>query len=378
LPKNGLTDDPVEAGRGDIFLGMDWCADVVPSLIPWFEMQKRRGMRVIFAIYDMLPIMQPQMFPPELEPMVRRWLDVLSMIADGLVCISRTVSDEVLACLNGTRRELSLPLHVGFFHLGADLRASLPTGGLPESSTTILTGIRTRPSFLMVGTVEPRKGHRQALAAMEQLWPDNVDANLVMIGKKGWMIDDLAERIERHPEHNNRLFWLQGVSDEMLDHVYRSARVLLAASQGEGFGLPLIEAAQYGLPIIARDIPVFREVAGEHAFYFNGEDAQTLADALRAWLSLGHAAPISTKIPWLTWHQSSRQLLEVVLRDRWYRSWPDGSTSLGSPITVDLAERDLSSSLEKSISLGSQLSELSSENVDATIKSSSRGRRVGS
>ena len=48
----------------------------------------------------------------------------------------------------------------------------------------------------MVGTVEPRKGHRQALAAMELLWTDDVDANLVIIGKKGWMMDDLVERID--------------------------------------------------------------------------------------------------------------------------------------------------------------------------------------
>lgn len=89
----------------------------------------------------------------------------------------------------------------------------------------------------------------------------------------------------------NRLFWPQGVRDETLEQVYRSARALLAASEGEGFGLPLIEAAQHGLPIIARDIPVFREVAGEHAYYFGGEDAQTLADALRVWLSLGDATP---------------------------------------------------------------------------------------
>ena len=117
---------------------------------------------------------------------------------------------------------------------------------------------------------------------MEQLWADGVDANLAIIGHQGWNTDDLAKRIQEHPEHNQRLFWLPGVSDEMLEEVYRAAHVLLAASEGEGFGLPLIEAARHGLPIIARDIPVFREVAGEQAYYFRGEAAQDLADALRS------------------------------------------------------------------------------------------------
>ena len=159
----------------------------------------------------------------------------------------------------------------------------------------------------------------------------------------------------------------------MLDHIYRSARALLAASEGEGFGLPLIEAAQYGLPIIARDIPIFREVAGEHAYYFRGKDPGDLADALRTWLSLGDAAPASQSLPRLTWHQSSRQLLDVVLRDRWYGSWPDRANCLRSAIAVDREESDVSIPLDKSISIGSRLSESNSENVDVLDKSPSRG-----
>ena len=61
---------------------------------------------------------------------------------------------------------------------------------------------------------------------------------------------------------------------------------LISPSEGEGFGLPLIEAAQHATPIIARDIPVFREVAGDHAFYFDGLEASALADAIHQWLAL--------------------------------------------------------------------------------------------
>jgi glycosyltransferase involved in cell wall biosynthesis len=158
---------------------------------------------------------------------------------------------------------------------------------------------------------------------MELLWAGGMDTNLAIVGKRGWMIDDMAERIQQHAELDNRLFWLQRISDEMLEQVYCNARALLATSEGEGFGLPLVEAAQYGLPIIARDIPVFREVAGKHAYYFSGENAQALADALSDWLRLGEAVPPSTGIPWVTWQQSSRELLDAALGKRWYRSWDD-------------------------------------------------------
>ncbi|MDZ7598485.1 MAG: glycosyltransferase [Desulfobacterales bacterium] len=64
------------------------------------------------------------------------------------------------------------------------------------------------------------------------------------------------------------MFWLQGISDEYLEQVYACA-CLVAASLNEGFGLPLIEAARHRVPIIARDIPVFREVAADCAFIFD-------------------------------------------------------------------------------------------------------------
>jgi glycosyltransferase involved in cell wall biosynthesis len=137
------------------------------------------------------------------------------------------------------------------------------------------------------------------------------------------MMEDFAEHVQKHPERDKRLFWFQGISDEMLEQIYRNSRALLAASEGEGFGLPLIEAAQYGIPILARNLPVFREVASDHAHYFSGSDETALADALREWLALGEKAPASTGIRWYTWQESTRDLLDVVVRERWYRSYPD-------------------------------------------------------
>jgi glycosyltransferase involved in cell wall biosynthesis len=326
---NELADEPVESHHNDIFLGVDWPADVLPSLKGWFQAQQRHGLRTLFVVYDLLPLLRPELFPPELAPMTSGWLNTVTEIADGVACISQTVADELHNWLKKTSPNRSRPLPIGYFRLGADLRSSLPTGGLPKEATTLLAKFRSRPTFLMVGTVEPRKGHRLALAAMEALWKQQVDANLVIVGKKGWMMDDFAERFRQHPEHDIRLFWFQGISDEMLEEIYRSASALLAASEGEGFGLPLIEAAQHGIPIIARDIPIFREVASDHAYYFGGSEESGLADAIRTWLKLGDKAPSSNGLRSLTWQESTRDLLEVALNSRWHRHW-DGGLSLNN------------------------------------------------
>ena len=107
---------------------------------------------------------------------------------------------------------------------------------------------------------------------------------------------------------------LEGVSDEYLEKVYSSSACLIAASEGEGFGLPLIEAAQHHLPMIIRDIPVFREVAGDHAFYFQGLSADNLARSIKTWLESFEVNehPTSMAMPWLTWEESAHQLRIVL------------------------------------------------------------------
>jgi glycosyltransferase involved in cell wall biosynthesis len=178
-------------------------------------------------------------------------------------------------------------------------------------------------SLLMVGTIEPRKGHEAALAAMETFWDEGSEVALIIVGKEGWRSRDLVRRLRGHPQRNRRLFWLERTSDETLQRLYHQSSALLAASFAEGFGLPLIEAAHYGLPIIARDIPVFHEVAGDFAFYFPNTDSAALADSLRHWLQLyaGGKAPQSKGMPYLTWAQSTQQLLDVLIANRWYIVW---------------------------------------------------------
>jgi hypothetical protein len=103
---------------------------------------------------------------------------------------------------------------------------------------------------------------------------------------------------------------------------------MLMASEGEGFGLPLVEAARHGVPIITRDLPVFREISREHAFYFSGTDPTDLADALRTWLKLYRRGehPKSDKLPWLTWEESTKQLLQVVQEGKLYKRWQPART----------------------------------------------------
>ncbi len=86
------------------------------------------------------------------------------------------------------------------------------------------------------------------------------------------------------------------------------------ASEAEGFGLPIIEAARYDKPLILRDIPVFREIAGEHAFYFQGMAPEDLGRALSRWLHLETLGkvPLPHGMRLLSWQESAQRLFRAL------------------------------------------------------------------
>lgn len=325
-----LEDAPIEHRPGDIFLGLDVAASITTQNAALLTDMRNHGIQVFFVVYDILPLQLPDKFAYGTDAYFRKYLDTIARHADGLLCNTRATADMLTEWLMAHPPERSAALQIGHFHLGADLDASAPSAGLPANAPAIFAATAQRPTLLMVGTLEPRKAQAQALAAMELLWSEAIDVNLVIVGKPGWMVEPLIKKLKTHPQLGARLFWLDEASDEMLEALYRSCSALLAPSLGEGFGLPLIEAAQHGLPIIARRLRVFEEICSEHASYFEGETPQELADALRAWLALFAAgqAPVSTGLPWLSWSDSARKLLDCVIDQCWDRSLPGTSSGL--------------------------------------------------
>ena len=313
-----VSNDWMEFCPGDILLFLDLHPGVAISHQEKIQFLRNKGISVYHVVYDLIPVSRPEFFWSDLCIEFKEWLLAVSK-SDGAICISRSVADELTEWLKINSPKHLRPFKIGWFHLGADVENAVPSRGLPDDAPQVLAQLAARPSFLMVGTVEPRKGHAQTLAAFELLWADGVDVNLVIIGRQGWMVEMLLENLRPHHERSKRLFWLEGISDEYLEKIYAASTCLITASEAEGFGLPLIEAAQHKLPIITRDIPVSREVAGEHAFYFNGKEPADLARAVREWLALYQSDrhPKSHGMQWLTWEQSTQQLMDLILKEQW-------------------------------------------------------------
>lgn len=308
-------DDIVDVVPEDIFLGLDLSLESTSQRHEKLSLFSRRGVKIHFVVYDILLLQHPEWWPQGAQKLLKDWIELVTSVADSLVCISKSVADSVEDWISENLPKRCTHLTITHFHLGADIDSSLPSKGMPQNALETLRSIRDSLSFLMVGTVEPRKGYGQTLKAFERLWSKDIDVKLIIVGKPGWMVEDLSEALKNHPQDGKCLLWLENISDEYLESLYEASKALLFASEGEGFGLPLIEAAQHQIPIIARDLPVFREVAGDYAFYFQGTQPEQLADAIEMWINLYNEGdvPSSTEMPWLTWAESTEQLLSAIL-----------------------------------------------------------------
>lgn len=311
-------DSVVDTQSGDIFLGLD-LNHFASYKVNFFEEIRARGGLVYFVVYDVLPLtLSADYFNSRVRDAHYRWVNLLSR-QNGVLCISRTVADEFSETLSVCLPERKSSLKIGWFHLGADISA-FPSMGVPKNAEAILSQLEMRQTFLMVGTIEPRKGHLDVISAFDTLWQQDIDINLVIVGGLGWNVDFVIKLINAHQENGKRLFWLKGPSDEYLEKIYTVSDCLIAASIGEGFGLPIIEAAKHGISIIARDIPVFREVAGESALYFSNNVENNLTECIKHWLTHEKNNNVAT-ITWLTWEQSTQQLVDVISNDNWYSEW---------------------------------------------------------
>jgi glycosyltransferase involved in cell wall biosynthesis len=311
-----VPDLPIEPRSGDVFLGLDHAMPAVLEHAGELAAMRAEGVELCFVLNDTLPLTRPDWFPPDICTMFKHWFETISRIGDRVACISQATAADAREWMDRLQVPREKQPMVSWFHLGADGVVSVASqGAFTPEQRRVLECLRDTPSALVVGTLEPRKGHAQTLEAFNHLWSDGEDVVLVLVGRPGWMTEITQRRIRHHEEFGQRLFWFADADDGLLDSLYATCTVLLAPSEGEGFGLPLFEAARRGLPILCRDLAVFREVAGGHATYFSGEAPLSLATAVRAWLAAYKRGetPSSTGMQWLTWDQSALKLLDVVL-----------------------------------------------------------------
>ncbi|KAA5806376.1 glycosyltransferase family 4 protein [Thermoanaerobacterium thermosaccharolyticum] len=135
------------------------------------------------------------------------------------------------------------------------------------------------PYILYVGTIEPRKNIVNIIRAFKIVVAKNPNIKLVIVGKKGWLYDEIFNEVRNLSLENNIIF-TGYVSDEDLPAFYKNAILFIYPSKYEGFGLPPLEAMSFGCPVITSNISSLPEVVGDAGILVNPESVEELSDAM--------------------------------------------------------------------------------------------------
>lgn len=208
------------------------------------------------------------------ETVEARYLPRLTKLAERTIktATSLIVMSEAVRCELG-EIDPSAPSRAAVVRPARDALPHLTEG----EAEFLLRDSDVRPPFvLFVGTIEPRKNLDRLLDAWPTVSVELGAATLVVAGRPGWAGASTVDRLRT----TTMVRWLSP-GDRLLAALYKSAEALVLPSLYEGYGLPLIEAADAGLPIACSDIPVFREVAvPESVEFFDPHDVDDMAAAV--------------------------------------------------------------------------------------------------
>lgn len=283
-----LDNEIITPQKGDIFYALDFsvmyrCEPEIPLLEAqkngFFDELKKAGGKIFVRVYDLLPLTHPEFFPYHAGELHLRWCELLKDIDATLLAISSRVESDLKTYGFSKTKTLSLASHFKEYKKADKAK---------------------EPTFICVGTIEERKGIKAICLAFERLALIGANAKLIIVGRMGRVDDDFKAFLE-HGEHEN-IIYKGFCSDDELAELYATSHALIAASYDEGFGLPLIES---GLPVIARDIEIFREVLGGRALYF--KDNLELMNILINYKNISLLPPKNTR----TWGDVANELLEI-------------------------------------------------------------------
>ena len=259
------------AGRADVLHSIDLVPP--PSRLP-----------LVVTVHDVLPITHPELYPPAARAATAARLEVARRAAI-VVTTSASTGDEI-ASVGGLDRAGIVVAQPGWERVAALAPATVPVDG---------------PFVLCVGAVTPRKGYDVLAEALARLGDDA--PVVVVAGPDWWRADEVRAATAAAPA--GKLRFLGEVTDDVLAELYRQASAFCSASLAEGYGMPVVEALGHGVPVVATDLPVVRELAGDAALLVAPGDADALADGLRRVGDAGVAATLAaagpTRVASLTW-----------------------------------------------------------------------------
>lgn len=238
-----------------------------PCGIAPFAAPRSRYRRVV-TIHDSFARVVPETQDPMMRLLYRTLVPLTRYTADAVLTVSQASAQDLT-------RYCHIPPHkLHVTPLGIPARAKAPEESGPRQSLREL-GV-TRPYFLFVGNLTPRKNLGRVLEAFARVRKSCGDVQLVVVGPTFWR----SEEIFRQAQQTQGVLLTGFVSDETLHELYGGAAGLVFPSLYEGFGLPALEAMSRNCPVITSNVSSLPEVVGDAALLVNPQQVDEIAAAM--------------------------------------------------------------------------------------------------
>lgn len=272
-----------------------------------FARPRLAGARLAILVHDVIPLTHPHFYNSEWRVFFRERFHTVLPQADAIFAISGVVQAHIDQALNG-----AAPARSGAKGATYPVLAYNGIDKLPSLLAEPVKGaeVSTRAHLLMVGSIEPKKHHLYVLQELrDRLDRETGDLRLTIVGRYGWEAADIVEGINAVTRDSD-VTWRQDCDDVELAQLYREVDALIQASETEGFGLPMVEAAAAGCPIISSDHPVAREICPDGTLFFQIEPGAlkaSLAHLDRQYFSAWRQK--TQPRPWQSWHETVMSVL---------------------------------------------------------------------
>jgi Glycosyl transferases group 1 len=307
----------IDVGVGDIVFCPAYWHDLP---VNHFLKIKDAGGTVVILVHDLLPIVSERFYDAPWKHQFADNVKSALTYADAFFCVSDFTRRSLMEF--ATRNKLPTPPMVtaynGYEPLAPEeLQRKIASGEFQPllSQKKTWNYFAERQPFLMVGSIEPKKGHIPVIGCLEAMWSLGFERDLAIVGRRGWLEREVVEKIENSPYFNKKLFWFTGLDDIDLLHAYLNCKGLIFSSVAEGFGLPMIEASNLSKPSIVYDTLIAREVLGDCGFYFDNA-AVFVETCLEIDANVGNkvSTKLSTWERWPSWSEYAPKVFDALLK----------------------------------------------------------------
>lgn len=271
----------------------------------------KTNVKYLAIVHDLIPLYMPELFTKEHKLRFKVFTDICKHQAHEVVAVSEATKRDVIKYMKIPEKNIHVVYEAA--------NESFTTDRNEDSIRETMERYNIDSKYILcLSTVEPRKNMLRTIKAYEQcILNNNLPYKLVIVGGSGWNNGEIYDYVQTHEELKKHVIFTGYVSNQDVANIYANASLFIYASLCEGFGLPVLEAMQCGVPVITSNTSSMPEVAGDACILIDPYDITQLEGAITKVLSdealqksMIEKGIARSKI--FSWEKCAREILDII------------------------------------------------------------------